>query len=43
MTQAATLTLLRKISEDYKSDSDQMYDVSITLLQYAAVQKNIEF
>jgi hypothetical protein len=43
MTQAATLTLLRQIAEDYESNPAHMYDESIALLQYAAVQKNMEF
>lgn len=43
MTQADILTLLRQISEEYKSNTDQIYNESVALVQYSGVQKNIEF
>jgi hypothetical protein len=43
MTLEATFTLLREIREKYEINPDQLYDHAVELLQYAAVQKNIEF
>jgi len=43
MTRETTFTLLHEIAEQHKSNSEHIYDEANALLQYAAVQKNIEF
>lgn len=43
MTQETTFTLLHEIAKEYQSNAENLFDEAIALLQYAAVQKNIEF
>lgn len=43
MTKEDTLTLLHENAEEYADNREMMFENAIGLLQYTAVQKNIEF
>lgn len=43
MTQKDTFTLLYEAAEEYAGEPTLLFENAIGLLQYAAVQKNIEF